>query len=45
VFYDWAFLVLSGALVFAGLLMRDGKDRAPGPIIERRNGRDRRLAY
>jgi uncharacterized membrane protein len=45
VFYDWAFLVLSGALVFAGLLMRDGKDRASGPIIERRNGRDRRLAY
>jgi uncharacterized membrane protein len=45
VFYDWAFLILSGALVLIGLAVRDGKDRVPAPLAERRTGRDRRLAY
>jgi uncharacterized membrane protein len=40
--YDWAFLILSGALILLGLALRDGRDRVPG---ERRTGRDRRLAY
>ena len=45
VFYDWAFLVVSGALVLLGLAVRDGKDRVPAPLGERRRGRDRRLGY
>jgi uncharacterized membrane protein len=44
VFYDWAFIVLSGALVLIGLAVRDGKDRVPA-LAERRSGHDRRLAY
>jgi uncharacterized membrane protein len=44
VFYDWAFLILSGALILIGLAVRDGKDRVPAPL-DRRTGRDRRLAY
>jgi uncharacterized membrane protein len=43
--YDWAFLILSGALVLIGLAVRDGKGRVPAPLTERRTGRDRRLAY
>jgi uncharacterized membrane protein len=45
VFYDWAFIVLSGALILVGLAIRDGRDRVAGPAIERRRGGDRRLAY
>jgi uncharacterized membrane protein len=44
-FYDWAFLILSGALVLIGLAVRDGKDRVPRPLADRRSGRDRRLAF
>jgi uncharacterized membrane protein len=45
VFYDWAFLILSGALILIGLAVRDGKDRVAAPLADRRTGRDRRLAY
>jgi uncharacterized membrane protein len=45
VFYDWAFIVLSGALILLGLALREGKDRVPAPLAERRSGHDRRLAY
>jgi len=45
VFYDWAFLILSGALVLIGLAVRDGKGRVAAPLTERRTGRERRLAY
>jgi uncharacterized membrane protein len=45
VFYDWAFLIVSGALVLIGLALRDGTDRVPAPVAERRRGTDRRLAY
>jgi uncharacterized membrane protein len=44
-FYDWAFLILSGALVLIGLAVRDGKDRVAAPLADRRGGRDGRLAY
>jgi uncharacterized membrane protein len=44
-FYDWAFIVVSGALILVGLALRDGKDRVPAPVTERRSGRERRLAY
>jgi uncharacterized membrane protein len=42
-FYDWAFIILSGGLVFVGLALRDASDRMPA-FPERRSGRDRRLA-
>jgi uncharacterized membrane protein len=45
VFYDWAFLIVSGALILIGLAVRDGKDRVPAPLADRRAGRDRRLVY
>ena len=45
VFYDWAFIALSGALILLGLALREGKDRVPAPLAERRSGHDRRLAY
>jgi uncharacterized membrane protein len=45
VFYDWSFIAVSGALVLIGLALRDGKDRVPAPLTDRRSGRDRRLAY
>ena len=45
VFYDWAFIILSVALILLGLALRDGKDRIPAPLPERRSGHDRRLAY
>jgi uncharacterized membrane protein len=41
-FYDWAFLIVSGALILIGLALRDARDPVRG---ERRTGRDRRLAY
>jgi hypothetical protein len=44
-FYDWAFIVLSAALVLLGLALRDGKSRVPAPALERRSGRERPLAY
>jgi uncharacterized membrane protein len=43
-FYDWAFLIVSGALVLIGLAVRDGRDRVPAPGTERRV-RERRIAY
>jgi uncharacterized membrane protein len=44
--YDWVYLVLAGiGFIVIGLAIRDGKSRAPAPAIERRSGRDRRLAY
>jgi uncharacterized membrane protein len=45
VFYDWAFLVISGALILFGLALRDGKSRVPVTLDERRSGRERRMAY
>jgi uncharacterized membrane protein len=45
VFYDWAFIILSIALILLGLAVRDGKDRIPPAPPERRSGHDRRLAY
>ena len=45
VFYDWAFIVLSGALILLGLALREGKDAVQAPPVERRGGHDRRLAY
>jgi uncharacterized membrane protein len=44
-FYDWAFLIVSGALILIGLALREGRDRVPAPLADRRTGRDRRLAY
>lgn len=44
VFYDWAFLILSGALVLVGLALRDASHHTRSPVGERRV-RDRRLAY
>jgi uncharacterized membrane protein len=41
--YDWAFLIVSGGLILAGLALRDGHDRVAARP-ERRTGRDRRLA-
>jgi uncharacterized membrane protein len=45
VVYDWAFLILSGALILLGLALRDGKSRVPAPLAERRSGDERRMAY
>jgi uncharacterized membrane protein len=44
-FYDWLYIILGGALVLLGLALRDGTDRAPAPLGDRRSGRDRRLAF
>lgn len=43
-FLDWAFVIVSGALVLLGLALCDSRDRVPAPPVERRV-RDRRLAY
>ena len=43
-FYDWAFLIASGALILLGFAVRDGRDRVPASASERRAGGDRRLA-
>ena len=43
-FYDWAFIILSGALVLFGIALRDGRHRVPAPMLERRDGRERRAS-
>lgn len=44
-YYDWVYLIVSGALVLLGLALRDGRDRVPAHGAERRSGRERRLVY
>jgi uncharacterized membrane protein len=45
-YYDWAFIVVSAALIVIGLALRDAGDREPAPFTaDRRRGRDRRLAW
>ena len=43
-YVHWLYVIAGGALVLAGLAVRDGDDRLPAPAGERRMGRDRRLA-
>jgi uncharacterized membrane protein len=43
-FYDWAFLILSAALVLFGIALRDGRHRLRTPSLERRDGRERRAS-
>jgi uncharacterized membrane protein len=43
--YDWVFLVVSVGFILLGLALRDGKYRVPAELVERRLGRERRMAY
>jgi uncharacterized membrane protein len=43
-FYDWAFLIVSGALVLLGIALRDGRHRLSSHTLERRHGRERRAS-
>jgi hypothetical protein len=43
VYYDWVFLIVSGGLVLLGLAVRDGRGRAAAPLMERRDGSERRI--
>jgi uncharacterized membrane protein len=40
--YDWLYVIAGGALVLIGLAVRDGQDRAPAPLGERRVAERRR---
>jgi uncharacterized membrane protein len=42
--YDWVFLIISVGFILLGLALRDGKYRVPAPHVEKRSGRDRRVA-
>jgi uncharacterized membrane protein len=43
--YDWMFLVISVGFLLLGLALRDGKYRVAAEHVERRSGRERRMAY